>query len=157
MTNKVEIEEASRKKLIKLLSSLLSDGIDLEYQAKQAHWNVKGRNFIALHQLFDVVATEIGLAVDTIAERIIQLGAIAEGTVRVAAKNSRLKEYPLKAIEEEKHVVALTNAITDFLSYARPAIDEAADLKDAITADMLTGIVAGLDKQVWFISAHSTK
>jgi starvation-inducible DNA-binding protein len=157
MSSNVAIPENSRKKLIKSLNSLLSDGIDLHYQCKQAHWNIKGKNFIALHQLFDAVAAEVSLAVDTIAERIIQLGAVAEGTVRISAKNSRLKEYPIKVTDEVKHVDALTAAIIEFLSSARPLIDDSADLKDAITADMLTGIVSGLDKQVWFISAHNGK
>lgn len=151
---KNDLPLANRKKLVKLLSYVLSDAIDLQSQCKQAHWNVKGKTFIALHELFDAVATEVTAAVDMIAERIVQLGGEAEGTVRAVAKTSRLTEYPLAVAGDEAHADALSNAIAAFLRYARPAIDESDDAGDAITADMLTGIVRGLDKQLWFVESH---
>ena len=92
---KNDLSEQSRKRVIELLSARLADCIDLQLQAKQAHWNVKGSNFIALHKLFDEVADTAEEAVDLIAERIVQLGGIAEGTVRVVGQRSALREYPL--------------------------------------------------------------
>jgi starvation-inducible DNA-binding protein len=89
-----------------------------------------------------------------IAERIVQLGGTAEGTVPVIAKQSRLKEYPISLVESSEHVEALSSAIAAFNTPARKAIDETATLGDAITADMLTGIVRGLDKQLWFVESH---
>ncbi len=153
---KNDIPSAKRKKLTTILNQLLADSIDLKSQTKQAHWNVKGEDFIALHLLFDTIATEADVVVDTIAERVVQLGEIALGTARVAAKQSRLKEYPLTIIEQHKHVDALSTAIATFNSYARKAIDESDELGDKITADILTGIVRGLDKQLWFVEAHLT-
>jgi starvation-inducible DNA-binding protein len=152
---KNDIPLAKRNKLAPLLNRLLADAVDLRLQAKQAHWNVKGQNFIALHALFDQAATEIEAAVDMIAERIVQLGGTALGTARVAAKQSRLREYPLDIQDSEKHVEALSRALSSFIAPARAAIDETAALGDAITADMLTGIVGGLDKQLRFIESHT--
>lgn len=153
-TTKNDLPSANRKKLNLLLSQLLADGIDLHYQTKQAHWNVKGENFIALHELFDLLATEVSLAVDTIAERIMQLGGSAQGTVRVAAKKSRLKEYPLDAVDSQQHVDALSSALAAFNKAARKAIDETAALGDAVSADMFTSMTRGLDKQLWFVESH---
>ncbi len=153
-STKNDIPGANRKKLNLLLGQLLADAIDLHYQTKQAHWNVKGENFIALHELFDSVAGEVSSTVDTIAERIMQLGGNAQGTVRVAAKKSRLDEYPLDLSDSQKHVDTLSDAISAFNKHARKAIDESSALGDAVTADILTGIVRGLDKQLWFVESH---
>jgi len=151
---KNDIAPVKRKKIADILNKLLSDAIDLKSQAKQAHWNVKGENFIAIHELFDKVSGEVDEAVDTIAERIVQLGDTALGTVRVAAKSSRLKEYPLAISDSAKHIDALSSALAAFNSYARKNIDETSAIGDAITADMLTGIVRGLDKLLWFVESH---
>lgn len=151
---KNDIPVSKRKQLIDILNQLLSDAIDLGSQCKQAHWNVKGENFQTLHEAFDALATEVVAAVDMTAERVKQLGGQALGTVRVAAKESRLKEYPVQAVDALTHVQALSDVLAAFNFHARKAIDETADLGDAVTADMLTGIVSGLDKQLWFIESH---
>lgn len=153
-TTKNDLPDNTRNKINMLLGQLLADGIDLYSQVKQAHWNVKGENFIALHQLFDGLAAEVNMAVDTIAERIKQLGGSANGTVRVAAKNSRLEEYPLDAVDSQKHVYALSSALAVFNSYTRKAIEQTTELGDAVTADMFTSITSGLDKQLWFVESH---
>jgi starvation-inducible DNA-binding protein len=145
---------ARRKQIGETLNQLLADAIDLNTQLKQAHWNVKGANFIALHELFDAISTEVVGAYDMIAERIVQLGGQAIGTARVVAKKSRLKEYPLTLSDEEGHAEAVATAIATFNKHARKAIDDTGGLGDAVTADMLTGIVRGLDKQLWFVESH---
>lgn len=149
-----DIAGPARKKLIALMQPLLSDAIDLHYQAKQAHWNVRGASFIALHELFDKVAGEVEEHVDTIAERIAQLGGMPEGTIRSSAKRTRLKEYPLSISEGEQHVEALCSAISTFNAGARDAIDTSDEIGDKVTADMFTGIARGLDKTLWFIESH---
>ena len=148
------LPEPIRVQSIELLNKHLAAAIDLHAQVKQAHWNVKGENFIALHELFDLLATEVSLAVDTIAERIMQLGGSAQGTVRVSAKKSRLKEYPLDAVDSREHVDAVSSVLAVFNKHARSAIDETSGLGDAVTADMFTSITRGLDKQLWFIESH---
>src|SRR3982751_424130 len=92
--NDVPVE--TREKLIQVLNLSLADAADLKSQAKQAHWNVKGANFIALHELFDQVATSAEAHTDLIAERITSLGGTANGTVQQAALRSSLAEYPLE-------------------------------------------------------------
>jgi starvation-inducible DNA-binding protein len=154
LTTKNDIPAAKRQKTAAYLNQLLSDALDLKSQIKQAHWNVKGANFIALHELFDKIAGEVEEGYDMIAERIVQLGEIAHGTLRVAAKQSRLKEYPLDITDSQQHVDALSSAIATFNAYARKGIDDTAALGDAVTADMLTEITRGLDKQLWFVESH---
>ena len=151
---KIDIAKGKREKIVKILNERLADAIDLKSQAKQAHWNVKGMNFIALHELFDRVSTEAETHIDDIAERITTLGGTALGTIRVAAQNSSLSEYPLEITDGASHVDALSNVLADFGKKVRKNIDETDELGDADTADLFTGISRAIDKLLWFVEAH---
>src|SRR2546422_2089473 len=111
---KNDLPEERRKQVIEILANRLADCTDLEAQAKQAHWNVKGPSFIALHELFDKVYDNVQEYADLIAERIAQLGGVAEGTVRAVAKRSRLPEYPAAIASGKEHVDALSRALAFF-------------------------------------------
>jgi len=143
-----------RARAVELLNNRLADCVDLQSQCKQAHWNVKGPNFIGLHKLFDDIYEDVGEYVDLIAERVVQLGGIAEGTVRVASERSSLREYPLVLSSGEDHVNALSDVLADFSGKAREAIDALDDLDDPDSADILTEISRGVDKWLWFVEAH---
>lgn len=151
---KIDIAKNKREKLVAILNQRLADATDLKSQAKQAHWNVKGMNFIALHELFDQVSTELDPMVDDIAERITTLGGTALGTVRTAAQNSSLAEYPLEITDGAAHVDALSNALADFGKKVRADIDTTDSLDDKDTADLFTGISRSIDKLLWFVEAH---
>jgi starvation-inducible DNA-binding protein len=149
------ISPQHRTELNTLLNQRLASAVDLQMQMKQAHWNVKGPNFIGLHELFDKIDEAVESYVDTIAERIVQLGGIAEGTVRVAATRSLLEEYPLAIADGTAHVAAVSTALSTFGNEARTAINEADELDDADTADLFTEISRGIDKWLWFVEAHA--
>lgn len=151
---KNDLPEPSRVEAIDLLNQRLADCIDLQTQCKQAHWNVKGPTFIALHKLFDEVNEDVEEYVDLLAERIVQLGGIAEGTARIVAQRSNLIDYPLTLASGDEHVAALSDALAEFGRTARLGIDELDDLEDADSADILTEISRGVDKWLWFVEAH---
>jgi starvation-inducible DNA-binding protein len=150
-----DISLKRRVELNALMNQRLADAVDLQLQMKQAHWNVKGPHFIGLHELFDKVDEAVESYVDLIAERIVQLGGIAEGTVRVSAKRSRLEEYPLEIADGAAHVEAVAKALSTFGREARNTIDLADDLEDADTADLFTEVSRGIDKWLWFVEAHT--
>lgn len=151
---KIDMDEATREQVVDILNRSLADAADLKSQAKQAHWNVKGMNFIALHELFDRVATEVDTHVDDLAERVTTLGGTAFGTVRLAAKNSSLAEYPHEITDGTAHVDALSAALADFGKKVRKNIDDTDQLGDKDTADLYTGISRSIDKLLWFVEAH---
>lgn len=150
-----DIPQKRRGELCALLNQRLADAVDLQTQLKQAHWNVKGPHFIGLHELFDKIYEEVGEYVDLIAERIVQLGGIAQGTARVAAAGSRLEEYPLDIADGSAHVEAVARALSTFGRDIRNTINEADELDDADTADIVTEISRGIDKWLWMVEAHS--
>ena len=143
-----------RARAVELLNARLADCVDLQSQCKQAHWNVKGPQFIGLHKLFDDIYEEMGEYVDLIAERVVQLGGIAEGTVRVASQRSSLTEYPLVLSSGEDHVNALSDVLAQFSGKVREAIEELDKLEDPDSADILTEVSRGVDKWLWFVEAH---
>lgn len=145
---------ARRTKLNSLMNLRLASAIDLQLQMKQAHWNVKGPSFIGLHELFDKIDEAVEEYVDLIAERIVQLGGIAEGTVRVVAGRTQLADYPLNLSDGLAHVGAVAKVLGAFGEEARAAIDEADKLDDAVTADLFTEVSRGIDKWLWFVEAH---
>src|SRR5438552_17590941 len=145
-TEKV-ISEQRRSELNALMNQRLADAVDLQTQLKRAHWNVKGPHFIGLHELFDQIDEAVESYVDLIAERIVQLGGIAEGTVRVAAERSRLEEYPLIIADGSAHVEAVSKALSTFGHEVRKTIDEAEELEDSDTADIFTEVCRGIN--IW--------
>lgn len=149
-----DLPASVRTPMVNLLNSRLADAIDLGTQAKQAHWNVKGPNFIALHELFDQVAEHIEDHVDTLAERITALGGTANGTIAAVANTSSLAPYPADITDGVEHVDALSSAVASFGAKVRKSINEAAEAGDADTSDLFTGISREIDKDLWFLEAH---
>lgn len=151
---RVDLSASVREKMIALLNQQLADTFDLFSQTKQAHWNVKGMQFIALHELFDKLAEEVEGYTDELAERVTALGGVATGTVRMAAKSSTLKEFAGDSIEGEACVAMLADRYAALAKSTRDAIDAADKASDADTADLFTGISRDLDKYLWFLEAH---
>jgi len=150
---RIDVKPKLRETMIALLNVQLADTLDLYTQVKQAHWNVKGPYFIALHELFDKLAEDLEEPVDDIAERVTALGGIARGTARIAASSSRLKELP-HSYDGMKMVSLLADRYAALAASTRTAIDSASAAGDADTADLFTGVSRGLDKALWFLEAH---
>lgn len=149
-----DLPEKLRKQVTSELNQLLADALDLWLQTKQAHWNVRGSSFIALHKLFDEVYERVGEHVDEIAERITALGGTAEGTLQAVTAQTRLEPYPLSLEGEMAHVAKLSMALAAFGSYARESIDRFDRLGDAGSTDLCTQVSRSIDKDLWFVSAH---
>lgn len=150
----VDLSEANRIQLIELLNQQLANTTDLKTQVKQAHWNVKGIQFIALHEMFDKFADTLEEYVDMTAERVTALGGVALGTARIVAANSKLTEYDLTAVEGPEHLRALLERYSYFANTTRANIDKAEEFGDKDTADLFTEISRQMDKDMWFIEAH---
>ena len=151
---KNDLSEGTRREMIELCNARLADAIDLQTQTKQAHWNVKGPHFIALHELFDKVNQDVEDYVDLIAERAVQLGGTVQGTVRSVAKRSTLAEYPLEIANGRQHVDALSSALAAFGKAIRAAVADSNRAGDADTNDIFIEISRGVDKWLWMVEAH---
>jgi starvation-inducible DNA-binding protein len=138
-----------------VLNARLADSIDLALLTKQAHWNIKGPQFIALHEMIDGFRTEIDGHVDTMAERVVQLGGIAMGTTQAVAKESQLAAYPTGISSAQDHLRELIARYSQVANSVRASIEETDEAGDKDTADILTGYSRALDKALWFLEAHT--
>jgi starvation-inducible DNA-binding protein len=153
-TTRIDLKSNAKAVSIELLNARVADGIDLALLTKQAHWNLKGPQFIAVHEMLDGFRTEIDNHVDTMAERAVQLGGTAMGTSQVVAKDTSLAPYPTDIYAIRDHLAALIDRYAAFANKVRANIDQAAEAGDADTADVFTEVSRGLDKSLWFLEAH---
>src|SRR5260221_7027780 len=121
---KIDLSEKTRRNVIVILNDRLADAIDLQSQVKQAHWNVKGPNFIALHELFDKISDLFLEQIDAIAERVTSLRGTTKDTVAVTAKRSKLKNYPLSITASKDHLFYLSTQLSMFSKTTRTTIDD---------------------------------
>lgn len=149
-----DIDNNMRKSMIALLNARVADAIDLKLAVKQAHWNIKGPGFIALHELLDEVSARVEDAYDTMAERVVQLDGHALGTTQIVAKATKLAPYPTDAVSQDEHIQGLSERFAAFAGSVREAIEDADKAGDAGTADIFTEVSRAIDKDAWFIAAH---
>jgi starvation-inducible DNA-binding protein len=147
----------ARKSVSALLNARIADLIDLQLALKHAHWNVKGSNFIALHEMFDAMTDSYDAHVDDMAERITALGGTAMGSVQAVEKATSLAPFPADVFEGMKMVEALAERTAALAKSVRKGIDETAEMGDADAADILTALSRQLDKNLWFLEAHLQK
>ncbi len=155
ISTKNDLKSNTKTTSIALPNARLADAIDLALIAKQAHWNIKGPQFIAIHEMLDGFRTELDGHVDTMAERAVQLGGTAHGTLQTVVKATTLKPYPTDIHKTKDHLAALIDRYAAMAKSVRKAIDEADEAGDAGTADIFTAFSRSLDKSLWFLEAHT--
>lgn len=154
ISTKNDLKSNTKTKMIDLINARLAEAIDLALLTKQAHWNLKGPNFIAIHEMLDTFRSDLDVHVDTIAERAAQLGGTALGTTQAVAKATTLEAYPLDIHKTKDHLAALIERYAKTAKAARDAIEESDDAGDADTADIFTAYSRTLDKSLWFLESH---
>ena len=156
-TTRNNLPSNTKTTVCSLLNARVADSIDLALMTKQAHWNLRGATFIAVHEMLDGLRADIDIHVDTLAERVVQLGSIALGNSQVVSKTSELSPYPDNLVCVQDHLVALAHRYGKLANSTREAIAIAEEAGDADTADMLTGFSRFLDKALLFLEAHEER
>ena len=144
-----------RRKSVELLGQSLATAIDVQRQAKQAHWNVKGPNFIALHLLFDELHAAAIEWADLGAERLVALGGTADGRVTQVAQKTQLEAYPLELTDGSDHIRQLSAALAKYGQQTVAAITASGEAGDPATSDLFTEISRAVDDYLWKIEAHN--
>ncbi len=152
--NRVALTDDVKKQVVAILQARLAEATDMQSQSKFAHWNVKGDNFYQLHLVFDHVAKIIGKQIDPIAERITQLGGVANGTIRQAACVSTIPEYPVDTIAGMEHVRALADSLGHYCQGMREASEKIDDIGDEPTSDFFNQLIVDAEEQLYFLESH---
>lgn len=153
-TPSIALKANAKSAVIDVLNARLADAIDLALITKQAHWNLKGPNFIAVHEMLDPMRASLDNHGDVIAERVAQLDGIALGTSQVVAKATTLEAYPTDIRKVSDHLAALADRYAKLANQVREDIDTTDEAGDADSADILTAFSRDLDKNLWFIKSH---
>ncbi len=151
---RIALSEDIKKQVVQVMQERLAEAADMHSQAKFAHWNVKGDNFYQLHLVFDHVAKVIGKQVDPIAERLTQLGGVANGTIRQAAMVSKIPEYPVSVVAGMDHVRALADALGQYCKSLREASKKIDDIGDEPTSDFFNQLIVDAEEQLYFLESH---
>ncbi len=151
---RIALSPEIKQKVVEVLQERLAEALDMYSQAKFAHWNVKGDNFYQLHLVFDSVAEHIFPQIDAIAERLTQLGGVANGTVRQSAAVSKIPEYNVELIAGMDHVRVLADALGHYSGELREASDKIDDIGDEPTSDFIKQLVVEAEEQLYFLESH---
>ncbi|MDB5314500.1 MAG: starvation/stationary phase protection protein Dps [Rhodospirillales bacterium] len=152
-----DVPDNAKKVAVGVLQGILVDSTDLTNATRQAHWNVKGPQFAGLHKLFEEFYAQLNVLTDEIAERIVQLGAIADGTTQTIGNTTRLEPYSNKILDGLDHVKALASRYAAHAKTVREGIDASDEAGDTSTADLLTEHSRFIDKSLWMLEAHFQK
>ncbi len=152
--NRIALSDEIKKQVVEVMEVCLAQASDMYSQAKFAHWNVKGDNFYQLHLVFDHVAKVIGKQADPIAERITQLGGVANGTIRQASMVSKIPEYPVDTINGMDHVRALSDSLGVYCQGMRDASDKIDDIGDEPSSDFFNQLIVDAEEQLYFLESH---
>lgn len=151
---KNDLKSNTKNVSIEIMNARLADAIDLALITKQAHWNLKGPQFIAIHEMLDSFREQIDIYSDMIAERAVQLGGAAFGTKEAVSEKSSLKAYPTDIFAIKDQLPALIERYATVANNTRKSIDDVDEAGDADAADILTNFSKALDKSLWFLEAH---
>lgn len=151
---RVDLPPDVRTGMITLLNARLADATDYALSIKQAHWNVRGLEFISLHKMLDEMFSETVEYADLMAERAVILGGQARGTLQSAAEGTTLSPFPteLSSVMDLLHALAVN--LGKLATLVRAAANQATHEDDLGTADLFTEVSRGLDKQLWYLEAH---
>jgi starvation-inducible DNA-binding protein len=155
MKPNIGISEKDLQASITILERVLANQMVLYVKTRKAHWNVAGESFMELHKLFEEQYKGLETAIDEVAERIGKLGQKTIGTMTEFSKLSSLKEHPGKYPEAKDILKELLKDHEEVIRNLRDDIDKCADkIKDAGTADFLTGLMEKHEAVAWVLRRY---
>ena len=135
------------------LQAVLVELLELQNQAKQAHWTVVGPHFRSVHLELDEIVDAVREHADTVAERMRALNAVPDGRTRTIANATRITSFPAGEVSVERAIAIIAERIIAVVNIIR-AVHDDVDAQDPTSADILHTILETLEKQRWMLAAQ---
>lgn len=148
------LPEDTARQVAAPLQETVVDYISLASVARQAHWAVVGREFRSFHGYMDELGAELATLIDETAERMLAVGELPRGQVQYVAEHTGVEPLPADFIQKGDLVTALSERIVAVVKRIRARI-EVVEKLDPVSADLLIGAAAGLEKTLWMLQAEN--
>lgn len=135
------------------LSPLVQDLVALGVNGKQAHWHVRGENFMGVHEFLDQVVQHAQDGADAVAERIVALGLPVDARVGTVAARTTTPELSDGFQQSSVTVREMVAQLDATLKTAYDAVHGLDDI-DQVSQDIAIAITQQLDKDRWFLFSH---
>lgn len=145
----------AKEKVAPLLQGALVDLIDLALQCKQAHWNLSGPNFRAVHLQLDEIIDQVRMASDDVAERLVTIGFVADGRAATVAQSSGLAAFPEGEVSVPETIALISDRLAACAKNMVERIDALGEV-DPVSQDLLIGITAPIEKQLWMLQSQES-
>jgi starvation-inducible DNA-binding protein len=155
MNTNIGISQQNLQKVAAALSKLLADEFVLYTKTRNAHWNVEGPDFHSMHLFFEQQYNALDETMDSVAERIRQLGHFAPATLKSFLSLTHLTEVSREKNDSQGFLKELVVDHENIIIYIRENINRFAnEYGDLGTSDFITGLMEEHEKMAWMLRAH---
>ncbi len=155
MKTQTGLTDKNRQSVATALSKLLADEVVLYIKTRNAHWNVEGSDFHAMHKFFESQYEQLDEMMDDTAERIRSIGHYAPATLKTYLSLTHLTEAVRSKNDSKGYIRELLTDHEQIITYLRENINTfASDYKDLGTSDFITGLMEAHEKMAWMLRAH---
>lgn len=148
-----QLEAKTAKNVAEELQTLLADFQVSYTNMRGFHWNVKGRGFYQLHELFEKMYDDAAEKIDEIAERILMLGEVPAHNFSHYLKASQIKESGVVS-DPDEIVKLILESLKILISQERKVLDLAAEGSDEVTVAMISDFLTEQEKSVWMLTSY---
>jgi starvation-inducible DNA-binding protein len=158
MKTNIGIKDENRQAVAAQLAKLLADEYVLYTKTRNAHWNVEGPDFHAMHLFFEAQYQQLDELMDSVAERIRKIGHYAPATLTQLLKLTHLTEATERDNDSLGFLRELLEDHERIITFLRGNINAFAnEYGDLGTSDYITGLMETHEGMAWMIRAHFKK
>ena len=155
MKANIGISEENRNAVSAQLAKLLADEFVLYTKTRNAHWNIEGPDFHAMHLFFESQYEQLDEVMDSVAERIRKIGHYAPATLTQLLQLTHLTEATANKNDSAGFIKELLQDHESIITFIRGNINPFAnDYHDAGTSDFITGLLETHEEMAWMLRAH---
>ena len=155
MKANIGISEENRNAVSAQLAKLLADEFVLYTKTRNAHWNIEGPDFHAMHLFFESQYEQLDEVMDSVAERIRKIGHYAPATLTQLLQLTHLTEAIANKNDSAGFIKELLQDHESIITFIRGNINPFAnEYHDAGTSDFITGLLETHEEMAWMLRAH---